>query len=247
VAPHNRPPRDNDKYIYGFKGANVARTISRRVRDTERRIEVLERERIPKPPKQISFRGFSDSDRTQHGLVVFVRDLVVADRVHVPRLDLAGGDRVLVTGANGSGKSTLLKVLAGDLSPSSGAVEVSARRVGYLPQEVTFTRSDRTPHEVYDAATGSPTPLGDLGLLHPRELSRPVGVLSLGQQRRLALSILVARQPDLMLLDEPTNHISLTLAEELEEALQRSVGTVVLASHDRWLRRRWDQQVLALS
>jgi macrolide transport system ATP-binding/permease protein len=100
---------------------------------------------------------------------------------------------------------------------------------------------------VYDAATGSPTPLGDLGLLHPRELSRPVGVLSLGQQRRLALSILVARQPDLMLLDEPTNHISLTLAEELEEALQRSVGTVVLASHDRWLRRRWDQQVLALS
>jgi macrolide transport system ATP-binding/permease protein len=247
VAPHNRPPRDNDKYIYGFKGANVARTISRRVRDTERRIEVLERERIPKPPKQISFRGFSDSDRTQHGLVVFFRDLVVADRVHVPRLDLAGGDRVLVTGANGSGKSTLLKVLAGDLSPSSGAVEVSARRVGYLPQEVTFTRSDRTPHEVYDAATGSPTPLGDLGLLHPRELSRPVGVLSLGQQRRLALSILVARQPDLMLLDEPTNHISLTLAEELEEALQRSVGTVVLASHDRWLRRRWDQQVLALS
>jgi macrolide transport system ATP-binding/permease protein len=112
---------------------------------------------------------------------------------------------------------------------------------------VTFARPDRTSHEVYDAATGSPTPLGDLGLLHPRELSRPVGVLSLGQQRRLALSILVARQPDLMLLDEPTNHISLTLAEELEEALQRSVGTVVLASHDRWLRRRWDQQVLALS
>jgi ATPase subunit of ABC transporter with duplicated ATPase domains len=57
------------------------------------------------------------------------------------------------------------------------------------------------------------------------QLQRPVGELSLGQQRRLALAVLVARQPDLVLLDEPTNHISLALADELEEALQRSVRT----------------------
>ena len=104
----------------------------------------------------------------------------------------------------------------------------------------------RLVHEVYDGATGSPVPLGELGLVHPRELSRPVGVLSVGQQRRLALAILVARQPDLLLLDEPTNHISLTLADELEEALQRSTGTVIVASHDRWLRSRWDGPTLAL-
>jgi macrolide transport system ATP-binding/permease protein len=73
-----------------------------------------------------------------------------------------------------------------------------------------------------------------------------VGLLSVGQQRRLALAILVAREPDLLLLDEPTNHISLTLAEELEDALQRSAGTVIVASHDRWLRNRWEGSVLAL-
>jgi len=151
-----------------------------------------------------------------------------------------------VTGANGSGKSTLLKALNGDLTPASGTARVSARRTGYLPQEVTFSRPDLTPHEVYDAATGSPVSLGELGLLHPRDLSRPVGVLSLGQQRRLALAVLVAREPDLLLLDEPTNHISLTLAEELEEALQRSAGTVIVASHDRWLRSRWQGEVLPL-
>ncbi|MGH8965649.1 MAG: ATP-binding cassette domain-containing protein, partial [Actinomycetes bacterium] len=72
------------------------------------------------------------------------------------------------------------------------------------------------------------------------------GVLSVGQQRRLALAILVARQPDLLLLDEPTNHISLTLAEELEDALRRSQCTVIVASHDRWLRTRWDGPVLHL-
>jgi macrolide transport system ATP-binding/permease protein len=59
--------------------------------------------------------------------------------------------------------------------------------------------------------------------------------------------VLVAQRPDLLLLDEPTNHISLALAEELEESLQRSTGTVVIASHDRWLRGRWEGQTLALT
>jgi macrolide transport system ATP-binding/permease protein len=243
---HNRAPRDSDKFIYHFKGARVAATVSRRVRDAEKRIEVLERHRVPKPPKPLSFRGTLAPGRSNDGLVVFVRDLVVAGRVAVPRLDVSGGERLLVTGANGSGKSTLLKALNGDLTPASGTARVSARRTGYLPQEVTFSRPDLTPHEVYDAATGSPVSLGELGLLHPRDLSRPVGVLSLGQQRRLALAVLVAREPDLLLLDEPTNHISLTLAEELEEALQRSAGTVIVASHDRWLRSRWQGEVLPL-
>jgi macrolide transport system ATP-binding/permease protein len=73
-----------------------------------------------------------------------------------------------------------------------------------------------------------------------------VGRLSTGQQRRLALAVLVARRPDLLLLDEPTNHISLSLATELEEALDRSPGTVLVATHDRWLRRRRHGAELAL-
>jgi macrolide transport system ATP-binding/permease protein len=49
-----------------------------------------------------------------------------------------------------------------------------------------------------------------------------------------------------LLLDEPTNHLSLSLAEELEQALEAHAGAVVLASHDRWLRRRWNHNVLDL-
>ncbi|MFZ5846666.1 MAG: ABC-F family ATP-binding cassette domain-containing protein [Actinomycetota bacterium] len=242
VAPHNRPPRDGDKFIYFGKGQKVSKAISRRVRDTERRIEVLERERIPKPPRPLSFQGSLSG--TAGGWVA-TRDLVVPGRLHVHRLDVAAGEKLLVTGANGSGKSTLLKVLAGEIS-ASGHLQVSARRVGHLPQEVVFARPERTALEAYDAATSAPTALAELGLLHPRDLTRPVGVLSVGQQRRLALAILVARSPDLLLLDEPTNHISLTLAEELEEALQTSLGTVVVASHDRWLRGRWEGPTLSL-
>ena len=82
-------------------------------------------------------------------------------------------------------------------------------------------------------------PLRDLGLVHPRDLNQPVGALSVGQRRRLDLAIAIATGPDLLLLDEPTNHISLTLTGELEEAIGVTPGTIVVASHDRWLRRRW--------
>jgi macrolide transport system ATP-binding/permease protein len=56
----------------------------------------------------------------------------------------------------------------------------------------------------------------------------------------------VAQAPDLMLLDEPTNHLSPALSGEIEEALGRSPGAVLVASHDRWLRRRWEGSVHAL-
>jgi len=239
---HNRPPRDNDKFVHHKQGQNVARTVSRRVKDAERRIEALERDRVPKPPGPLRFGGALTAEG---GASVFARDLVVPGRVRVLRLDVASGEHLLVTGANGSGKSTLLKVLAGELE-AAGHLQVGARRVGHLRQEVTFARPDRTVQEVYDDATGSPVPISELGLVHPRDLNRPVGVLSVGQQRRVALAVLVSRAPDLLLLDEPTNHISLALAEDLEGALQRSAGTVVVASHDRWLRGRWQGSVLAL-
>ncbi len=246
VAPHNRPPRDNDKYIHHFKGSNVASTIRRRVRNTEQRIAALERDRIPKPPREIRFGRALTGRHRRTGPAVSLRDVQVEGRLVVPNLDLATGEHLLVTGVNGSGKSTLLAVLAGTLAADAGQVAVSATRIGWLPQDVVFPDPEQTPHSVYAAATGAPVPLGDLGLLHPRELGRPVGVLSVGQQRRLALAILVAGEPDLLLLDEPTNHISLTLAGELEEALGRSPGTVVVASHDRWLRDRWQGRNLHL-
>ena len=90
-------------------------------------------------------------------------------------------------------------------------------------------------------------PLTALGLLHPRDLDRPVGTLSTGQRRRLALALLLARTPDLLLLDEPTNHLSPTLVGELTDAVAAASTTVVIASHDRWLRRGWRGREVQLS
>ncbi|GFZ93052.1 hypothetical protein GCM10011359_23050 [Nesterenkonia alkaliphila] len=70
--------------------------------------------------------------------------------------------------------------------------------------------------------------------------------LSTGQQRRLELAVLLAEPPELLLLDEPTNHYSLLLATELEAAIPHYPGAVVIASHDRWLRRTWQGSRLHL-
>ena len=171
-------------------------------------------------------------------------------RLSLGRLDVHGGEHLLVSGANGSGKSTLLGVLSGRLRGWNGTVQVAARRVAELEQDAVFADPSRSAEASYAAGVGDDLardrPLRALGLLHPRDLRKPVGLLSVGQRRRLALAIAIAEGPDLLVLDEPTNHLSLALAGELEEALQRSAGTVVVATHDRWLRRRWSGAELRL-
>jgi macrolide transport system ATP-binding/permease protein len=245
---HDRPPTDNDKFIYFGKGQKVARALSRRKADAQRRLEVAERAQVRKPPAPLAFRG--DLTGAGTGRLVQVRDVEVEGRLRLDRLDLVAGEHLLLTGPNGSGKSTLLGVLSSRLRPTAGTVVVSARTVRELTQDPDVTHPSRSALATYDRAVArlaDPPRLRDLGLLHPRDHRTPVGALSVGQRRRLGLAVAIAAAPDLLLLDEPTNHVSLALAGELEEALATSPGAVLLASHDRWLRRRWEGPELALA
>ncbi|WP_408897228.1 ATP-binding cassette domain-containing protein [Nocardioides sp. R1-1] len=248
IAP-GRGPRDNDKFIHAFKGANVDRALARRKREAERRLAEAERSQVRRPPAPLRLStGLTGVAAT--GRVVTVRGLEVADRLRLAALDVDGGEHLLVTGPNGSGKSTLLGVLSGRVEPEAGVVQVAACRVAELTQDPDFPDLTAAARATYDAAVGTDLaqrrPLRSLGLLHPREHEKPVVLLSVGQRRRLALAIAVATEPDLLLLDEPTNHLSLALVAELEEAIGASPGAVVVASHDRWLRRRWEGREVCL-
>ena len=241
---HNRGPRDNDKFIYQFKGGNVERALARRVHDAERRLEVAERTAVARPPDPLRFRTSITAVPTTHAtdeMAVQIRDLEVPGRVRIARLDVPTGGRMLLTGANGSGKSSLLAVLRGRLPAPSGTVRVTARSIGLLEQDVMFDDPAASARTVFSRAVGPDGAelLGGLGLLTEREIDAAVNTLSVGQRRRLALAILVSAATELLLLDEPTNHISLALAAELEEAIGSAPGTVLVASHDRWLRKRW--------
>jgi macrolide transport system ATP-binding/permease protein len=247
---HDRPPRDNDKYLYHFKGGRVDRTLARRKKDAERRLEAAEREQVRKPRRPLALRAeLTGAGAT--GRIVSARDLELAGRLRLDRLDLDAGEHLLVSGPNGSGKSTLLGILSGRLRPTAGSLAVTARRVAELAQDVRFAEPGLSARATYDALVGQEraarTPLGSLGLLPGDRHTTPVALLSVGQRRRLGLAVAIASAPDLLLLDEPTNHLSLALAGELEEALGTTPGTVVVASHDRWLRRRWDGAEVSLS
>jgi macrolide transport system ATP-binding/permease protein len=247
VAP-NRAPRDSEKMGYGVRANRVQSQISRRVRNTTRRIEDLERRGVPAPPRPLSFTPDALTSAADE-LLVSLRQIHVPGRLRLDLLDVRDGARLLVTGPNGAGKSTLLQVLAGRL-PAAGVRRRPDLRVGLLAQDTEFANPRLTPRGTYGRALGAErvaqVPLESLGLLHQRDLGKPVGALSVGQRRRLALALLVASPPHLLLLDEPTNHLSPTLCDELEDALGPGPGAIVLASHDRWLRRRWQGEEISL-
>jgi macrolide transport system ATP-binding/permease protein len=255
AVSHNAPISDNNKMAFGMRGDRVVQQISRRIRNAAGRLERLEAEQVRKPPTPLTFQGIpaGTTVSANEGALVDLRDVEVPGRLSLERLTVAPRTRLLITGANGSGKSTALAVLAGRLPLAADRGTRRPRpglRIGLLEQDVRFPDADASPRRLYERTLGEQraerTPLVSLGLVAPRDLDRPVGVLSVGQQRRLALALIIARPPHLFLLDEPTNHLSLALATELEEALDSYPGAVVLASHDRWLRRRWEGEVLSL-
>ena len=247
---HGRPARDSEKMGFGRTTGRVEQQISRRVRNASRRLDELSREQVRKPPSPLRFRAPALATAGTDGILLSARDLRVPGRLALDRLDVDATDRLLVTGPNGAGKSTLLAVLAGRLEATGTVERRGGLRIGLLTQDTVFDRPDRTVRDTYERALGvaraEAVPLRSLGLMSPRDATRPVGELSVGQRRRLALALLIADPPELLLLDEPTNHLSPRLADELEEALGAGPGAVVVASHDRWLRTRWPGRELRL-
>ncbi|MFJ2899684.1 ABC-F family ATP-binding cassette domain-containing protein [Streptomyces sp. NPDC087218] len=261
VAP-DRGRTDNEKMGYGHRGGRVQSQISRRVRNASRRLDGLERTQVGEPPQPLRFHVTALAEGREpetseaagasvDGALVSLRGVSVPGRLSVECLDVLTAERLLVTGGNGTGKSTLLSVLAGRLAAEGDVRRRRGVTVGLLTQDTVFERPDRTVRDTYELSLGAEraeaVPLRTLGLMHRADLDKPVGLLSVGQRRRLALALLVARPPELLLLDEPTNHLSPRLCDELEAALGPGPGAIVLASHDRWLRRRWQGRELRLS
>ncbi len=154
-------------------------------------------------------------------------------------LALAWGDRVAVTGANGSGKTTLLKALARRTAPLGGRLVWDSRvKIGYLPQE-SRTGSTATVLEMFDGddVDEARRLLGALGV-GGGLVSGPLRALSSGQRRKVALAAIMVEAPTVLVLDEPTTHLDLASIEMLEDALARYRGTIILVSHDRYLRER---------
>ncbi|WP_408911607.1 ABC-F family ATP-binding cassette domain-containing protein [Corynebacterium gottingense] len=243
---HSHENKTETRAAAKFYADRAAKTVGNRRRSAQQRLEALQREAIPAPPARLSFRGVPEHTATSIGVpAVVTRGLAVPDRLAPLDLKLQPGQQLLVEGPNGSGKSTLLKILDGTLTEYSGECLIPEEySVGRLEQDDSWRDLTVTAAEAFAIRTGGDSPdLVEMGLMTEAQAATKLEDLSLGQRRRVSLGVILSTPPDLLLLDEPTNHLSLALAEELEHALLDFAGTVIITSHDRWVRRQWRERI----
>ena len=159
--------------------------------------------------------------------------------------NLLRNDRIGIVGRNGAGKSTLLHLIAGELAPDAGSVEVGTTvKIGHFSQEGReLDLNQRVDDFVHDIADEVRTDEGTFSanqmmerFMFPSDLqSVPIGRLSGGERRRLYLLSVLMEAPNVLLLDEPTNDLDVMTLSILEDYLQGFPGPILVVSHDRFL------------
>ncbi len=233
-----------DKFARGFFGNRSTKGTIGRAKHLEQRLErLLTEERLEKPGQdwqmKLDFGAVPESGRD----VVLLEDLTVGYGDHALLHDLnlvvRAGSRLVFTGPNGSGKTTLLRTIAGRIPPLRGRVRLGPSvRVGYMAQEQENLDPELDAlstllREAPFSETAARTFLHRF-LFSGDEVFRPVGVLSYGERARLSLALLVARGCNLLLLDEPVNHLDIPSRARFEQALDTFTGTVLAVVHDRY-------------
>ena len=155
--------------------------------------------------------------------------------------NIEAGERIAIIGANGVGKTTLLRCLAGDLKPTKGTVKWAENaKVGYMPQDPQADFAQEADladwmGEWKSAADDDQILRSTLGrlLFSGDDIKKSVKVLSGGEKNRMLYGKLMLTKPNVMLMDEPTNHMDMESIESLQIGLEKYPGTLVFVSHDR--------------
>lgn len=163
------------------------------------------------------------------------------------------GDKIGIIGINGTGKTTILKIIAGLEEPDEGQIVMqNGLRITYLPQNPEFPPNATILDYVADGkwqrdwATASEAAniLNKLGITDHEE---KIEHLSGGQKKRVALARTLVNPADVLILDEPTNHIDNEMASWLEDYLQKFKGALIMVTHDRYFLDRVTNKILEIS
>ena len=165
-------------------------------------------------------------------------------------LRIRRGQKIAVIGDNGIGKSTFLKTVAGLIPPIKGTSQLGSNLlVGYFDQQSALIDSDKTVrdhfYELFPALVEKDIrkTLG-MYLFGGANASKRISSLSGGEKSRLVLAELLTGRPNLMILDEPTNHMDIPAKETLESAFKAYTGTMLFVSHDRYFIKQVADAIL---
>jgi ATPase subunit of ABC transporter with duplicated ATPase domains len=229
----------------GGSDRRATHALSSKVRQAERALERLEDVEKPYEPWDLRL-SLASGARSGRIVARLEQAVVVRGSFRLGPLDfqLDWGERVALLGSNGSGKTTILEALLGRLALDEGRRYIGpGARIGELDQERARFAGDEALLDSFCREGSVRTDearslLAKFGL-GAGDVFRPARSLSPGERTRAAVALLALRGVNCLLLDEPTNHLDLPAIEELETALERYGGTVLLVTHDRRFLERF--------
>lgn len=166
---------------------------------------------------------------------------------------LQRGEKLAVLGVNGAGKSTLVKILAGLITPDSGAIRLGHNvAISYFGQhqaqelDSRYTVLETLSHVSNEMSVTQTRSLLGAFLFRGDDVDKKVGVLSGGEKSRVALAKMIATPANLLILDEPTNHLDIQSQEVLQEAMRQYDGSIIVVSHNRYFANSFVSKVLEI-
>ncbi len=234
---------DLQEFVRRFS-ANASK--ARQATSRRRELEKIKLEEVRPSSRQNPYIRFEQRKKLYHSAVTveklsFRYPGAPADVLRNISFTVRAGDRVAIIGANGVGKTTLARCLVGDLQPTAGEITwVENAEPGYMPQDPQadfaekvdlFTWMSEWTGKADDDLIVRAT-LGRL-LFSGDEVKKSVKVLSGGEKGRMIYGKLMLTKPNVLVMDEPTNHMDMETIESLQTALELYPGTLIFVSHDR--------------
>ncbi len=234
---------DLQEFVRRFS-ANASK--ARQATSRRRELEKIKLEEVRPSSRQNPYIRFEQRKKLYHSAVTveklsFRYPDAPADVLRNINFTVRAGDRVAIIGANGVGKTTLARCLVGDLQPTAGEITwVENAEPGYMPQDPQADFAEKTDLFTWMSEwTGKAdddlivrATLGRL-LFSGDEVKKSVKVLSGGEKGRMIYGKLMLTKPNVLVMDEPTNHMDMETIESLQTALELYPGTLIFVSHDR--------------
>jgi ATP-binding cassette subfamily F protein 3 len=230
-------------------------TKAKQVQSRIKMLEKMEKIELPPPPRRLHFQIKVDTPSYKDVLHINKMSFRYDEEWVLENIDLSlyRGEKIALVGVNGAGKTTLTRLIAQELTPQIGTIQIGKRvRAGYYAQhQVDALNLDANVYdEVLATAANSQVPrVRDvLGMFQftGDTVYKQIGVLSGGEKARVSLTKILLSPVNFLIMDEPTNHLDALSKEALEHALMHYDGTLILISHDRYFLDKIVSRVVEL-